>query len=330
MSANHTGVSGNVASCEFEVMPMHAPLGAEIRCDDVRALTEAAIHAIRQVWLENLVVVFRGQRLSDAELVAFGRRFGEFQYSKPLPSPLAHAGKVRQAGKDERHPEITVVSNIVEDGVAIGGFGEGELVWHTDMSSFEMPPNQTILYSLEVPAAGGSTGFASMYAAYAALPPDLARRVHGLMVKHDATTDAAGYIREQFAATQDMDQRASPGAVHPLVCTHPETGYNCLYLGRRSRAYLVGMELSESEVLLDALWVHATQPAFAWRHQWRVGDLVMWDNRCVMHHREPFDGAARRLLHRVVIKGGKPFYRAAVNERSAHPRAALQETQQVY
>jgi taurine dioxygenase len=312
----------------IETLPMRAPLGAEVRCGDVRTLSDSAIAVVREAWLDHLVVLFRGQSLTDADLVAFGRRFGAFQYSNPLPSPLAHAGLAKQGGKDERHPEITVVSNIVEGGVAIGGFGDAELVWHTDMSSFDAPPNQTILYAVEVPASGGSTGFANMYAAYETLSAALKKRVRGMMLKHDATIDAAGYIRSQYAATKDMDLRASPGAVHPLVCTHPETGSDYLYLGRRSRAYLQGLPLEESEALLDTLWAHATQPALTWRHQWRDGDMLMWDNRCVMHHREPFDATARRLLHRVVIKETRPAQQENTHH-APHRRASL-SMQQVY
>ena len=292
------------------IVQASAALGAEIRCGDVRALDDGNAQAIRQAWLDHLVVAIRGQHLTDADLISFGRRFGEFQYSNPLPSPLANEGKVRQGGRAEQFPEITVVSNIVENGVAIGGLGDGELFWHTDMSSFEAPPNQTVLYALEVPRSNGQTGFNNMYLAYDTLPAALRARVEGLMLKHDATIDAAGYVRRNFAAAADADLRVSPGAVHPLVRTHPETGRNCLFLGRRAKSYLVGLEIDESEALLDALWAHATQPRLAWFHDWQPGDLLMWDNRCVMHRREAFDPAARRILHRVVVKGSKPFNQA--------------------
>jgi len=293
-------------SNSVEVVPTEAALGAEVRCGDVRKLDDAAVAAVRQAWLAHLVIVIRGQRLSDADLVAFGRRFGEFQYSTPLPSPLASEGKVAQGGRDKRHPEITVVSNVVEGGVARGGLGDGELVWHSDMSSYEAPPNQTILYSIEVPSGIGRTGFNNMYLALDALPPALRARVDGLMLKHDATIDAAGYLRERFKDAA-ADVRVSPGAVHPLVRTHPETGRNCLFLGRRSKAYVAGMTVAESDALLDALFEHAAQPQFAWHHDWKNGDVLMWDNRCVMHRRDPFDPAVRRTLHRVVIKGTRPF-----------------------
>jgi taurine dioxygenase len=300
---------------------MDAPLGAEIRCADLRQADAETIREIRTAWLAHLVVHFRGQQLTDDDLIAFGRGFGEFQYSNPLPSPLANEGRVKQGGSRETHPEITIVSNVVENGVAIGGLGDGELVWHTDMSSFEVPPNQTALYAIEVPKGGGQTGFNNMYAAYDTLPPALRKRVEHLQLKHDATIDAAGYIRKNFAHAADMDLTISPGGVHPLVRTHPETGRNCLFLGRRSKSYLVGLGIEESEALLDELWAHATQPALAWFHEWQPGDLLMWDNRCVMHRREPFDAAARRVLHRVVIKGSKPFNTPEAASLAAHSRA---------
>src|SRR5262249_41378451 len=158
---------------------------------------------------------------------------------------------------------VTVVSNVVENGVALGGLGDGELMWHTDMSSYEAPPNQTILHAIEVPGGEGRTGFDNMYLAYDTLPADLRSRVDGLSLKHHATIDAAGYVRKRFADASG-DIRLSPGAAHPVVCTHPETGRNCLYLGRRVKAYLVGLPLEESEALLDRLWVHATQPQYTW------------------------------------------------------------------
>ena len=303
-----------------EIIPTGAALGAEVRCGDVRKLDAAGIAAVRQAWLDHLVIVIRGQQLSDAELVAFGRRFGDCQISQPLPSPLANAGKVAQGGRDERHPEITVVSNVVEGGVARGGLGDGELVWHSDMSSYEAPPNQTILYAIEVPSGIGRTGFNNMYLALDALPPALRARVDGLMLKHDATIDAAGYLRERFRGAPE-DVRVSPGAVHPLVRTHPETGRNCLFLGRRSKAYVAGMTVAESDALLDALFEHAAQPQFAWHHDWKNGDLLMWDNRCVMHRRDPFDPAVQRTLHRVVVKGTKPF--RAPGQPAPHPRGRL-------
>ena len=203
----------------------------------------------------------------------------------------------------EGHPEIYVVSNVIENGEPIGSLGAGEAVWHTDMSYIENPPKASILYALEVPPEGGNTYFCSMYRAYDCLPDEIKHRIAGLSLKHDATYNSGGYVRQGTAATDDPVH--SPGNDHPLVCTHPETGRRLLYLGRRRNAYIRGLPLSESEALLDELWSYAGDEAFAWRTVWEVGDLVVWDNRCTMHRRDRFDESARRIMHRTQIRGRK-------------------------
>ncbi|MCI3950710.1 MAG: TauD/TfdA family dioxygenase [Burkholderiales bacterium] len=290
----------------IEVIPFDAALGAEVHCGRLQDVDEATASAIRAASLQYQVILIRGQRLLNPDLVAFGRVFGEFQYSNPLGSPLARERKAKQGGRFGDFPKITVVSNVVENGIAIGGLGDGEVVWHTDMSSFAEPPNQTILHAIELPSTGGRTGFANMYRAYDTLPPALKERTRALVLKHDATVDAAGYVRSAYKHLADADPEAAPGTEHPLVRTHPDTGRNCLYLGRRARAYICGLPRSDSEVLLDQLWQHATHRELTWFHEWRIGDVLIWDNRCVMHRREPFDSRERRTLHRVVISGTKP------------------------
>jgi len=201
----------------------------------------------------------------------------------------------------EGHPEIYVVSNVVENGVPIGSLGAGEAAWHTDMSYLENPPKASMLYALEVPPAGGDTYFCSMYRAFDALPDALKRRTAGLMLKHDATYNSGGYVRQGTVPTDDPMR--SPGVFHPLVCTHPETGRRLLYLGRRRNAYIQGLSVAESDALLDELWAYATASDMAWQHHWRVGDVVLWDNRCTMHRRDSFAADARRIMHRTQIKG---------------------------
>jgi taurine dioxygenase len=142
-----------------------------------------------------------------------------------------------------------------------------------------------------------------MYLAYERLPPELKRRIAGKRAVHDATYNSAGLVRKGYEDVSDP--RKAPGARHPLVSIHPETRRECLFLGRRRNSYIEGLELSESEQLLDALWAHATQAAFTFRQQWRVGDVVLWDNRCTLHRRDAFDPAARRLLHRTQIKASQ-------------------------
>jgi taurine dioxygenase len=294
----------------IEVIPTAAALGAEVRCGDVRALDHAGIAAVRRAWLDHLVIVIRGQALTDPELIAFGRRFGELD-----TAPLAKTGKEMARA----HPEIIVVSNVMENGVPIGVLRDAEVVWHSDNSYRDVPLSFSALYALEIPPAGGDTGFANMYRALDTLPADLRQRIAGLSIKHDMTYNSAGDLREGFQPVSDV--RAAPGPLHPIVRTHAETGHNALYLGRRPNAYIDGLPVVESEKLLDALWAHATQPQFTWHHQWRVGDLLMWDNRCVMHHREPFDGGARRVMHRIQGKGDKPMLRTDA-KTALHPRAA--------
>jgi taurine dioxygenase len=140
-----------------------------------------------------------------------------------------------------------------------------------------------------------------MYALYDSLPDPLKQRIAGRRVKHDGTYNSGGYVRQ--GVTPSDDPREAPGALHPLVYTHPETGRPALYLGRRRNAYIEGLDLAESEALLDDLWSHVDQAALTWTNVWQVGDLVLWDNRCTMHRRDPFDPNTRRVMHRTQIKG---------------------------
>jgi taurine dioxygenase len=201
----------------------------------------------------------------------------------------------------EGHPEIYVVSNVIKNGEPIGSLGAGEATWHTDMSYLQQPPKASILYALEVPPSGGNTYFCNMYRAYESLPEELKQRIATMLLKHDGTYNSGGYVRQGVTAADDPT--TSPGEYHPLVCTHPETKRRLLYLGRRRNAYIKGLPLAESESLLDQLWSYATREEFAWHNEWRVGDLVLWDNRCTMHRRDPFDATSRRIMHRTQIKG---------------------------
>ncbi len=277
----------------IQLVPATAALAAEFRGVDLRRIDDADFAAIHRAWLDHLVLLFRGQTLNDDDLTAFARRFGELDLA-----PIQENGRRFVDG----YPEIYVVSNVIENGVAIGSLGSGEAVWHTDMSYLDDPPKASMLYALEVPPTGGNTGFTNMYRAYDELPDPLKRRIAGLRLKHDGTYNSGGYVREGITATDDPV--ASPGTYHPVVCTHPETGRRCLYLGRRRNAYIEGLSLPDSEALLDELWQCATREELSWYNQWRVGDLVLWDNRCTMHRRDPFDAGSRRIMHRTQMKGG--------------------------
>ena len=276
----------------IEVIPTGAALGAELRGIDLRSVDGESFHAIYQAWLDYSIVLVRDQRLSDEDLIAFSRRFGTLDHA-----PIQENGRRFVDG----HPEIYVVSNVVENGVAIGSLGAGEAVWHTDMSYLPDPPKASALYALEVPAEGGDTYFCTMYGAWDALPEELRARAVSIRVKHDGTFNSGGYVRAGVTPTDDP--RTAPGTLHPLVCVHPESGRRHLYLGRRRNAWLEGLSLDESNALLDRIWEVATSDRLTWRHHWRAGDLVLWDNRCVMHRRDAFDPGTRRVMHRTQIKG---------------------------
>ena len=276
----------------LDVVPTGAALGAEIRGVDLRSIDEVQFAAIRGAWVDHQVLLFRDQRLSDEQLIAFSRRFGALDQA-----PIQENGRRFVEG----FPEIYVVSNVVENGVAIGSLGAGEAVWHTDMSYLRDPPMASVLYALEVPPTGGDTSFCTMYGAWDAMPGALRERVRNLRVKHDGTYNSGGYLRA--GVTPSDDPRTAPGTLHPLVCVHPDSHRPHLYLGRRRNAWLEGLSLDESNAVLDRIWELATADALTWRHRWRVGDLVMWDNRCVMHRRDAFDAGTRRIMHRTQIKG---------------------------
>jgi taurine dioxygenase len=274
------------------VIPSGKALGAEIHGVDLRTVDAGDFAAIYRAWLDHSVLLFRGQDLSDEDLISFSERFGDLDWA-----PVQESGRRFVEG----HPEIYVVSNVMENGAPIGSLGAGEATWHTDMSYLQDPPKASILYALEVPPSGGNTYFNSMYRAYEFLPDAVKKRIEGKTLKHDGTYNSGGYVRQGITAVDDPV--TSPGTFHPLVCTHPETKRRVLYLGRRRNAYIEGLSLQESESLLDELWMYANREELEWHNEWRVGDLVLWDNRCTMHRRDPFDASSRRVMHRTQIKG---------------------------
>jgi taurine dioxygenase len=288
-------VSG-IAGGPIRVVPAGAALGATVEGVDLRDLHDTVFAGIMQAWHGHSVLLFRDQTLTDQDVIAFSRRLGDLDWA-----PVQETGRRFVEGL----PEIYIVSNVKLNGEPIGSLGNGEAVWHTDMSYLDVPPKASLLYALEVPPAGGNTSFCTMYGIYEALPAHLKDRIAGLKIKHDGTYNSGGYLRQGVAATDDPV--TSPGAVHPLVCTHPNTGRRMLYLGRRRNAYLVGLTLADSEALLDELWDFVNRPQYVWEHVWRAGDLVMWDNRCTMHRRDAFDPDSRRIMHRTQVKGdGRP------------------------
>jgi taurine dioxygenase len=290
-----------------QVRPTGAALAADIEGVDLAgALSPETMAAIKAAWGDHLVLRFRGQSLSDDDLLRFSRQLGDLDWA-----PIA-AAKIRVPGEDryidgapEGRQYVMVISNVIENGVAIGQLGAYEAIWHTDMSYIAEPPMASALYSLEVPPSGGDTGFCNMYRALETLPSELRRQVEGRVCRHDASRNSADELRRGFVDAPDPSRTV--GVDHPIVRTHPATGRKALFLGRRRNAYIPGLSLADSEALLNALWAHATRDEFTWYQQWQVGDLILWDNRCVMHRRDAFDPGARRIMHRTQVKGDRPY-----------------------
>ena len=280
------------------IRPTGAALGADVEGVDFTSLDEPTLERIREALAEHLVLRFRGTDLSDADYVAFARRLGE------VVAPEDHTRTAAMASAP--FPEISVISNITEGGVAKGEAGDGELRWHTDHGFAERPAAYTMLLAREVPAQGGDTSFVNMVRACDEMPDDLRKRVANLKAKHQGSHGSTGRPRPGYADIQTTDPREFPGATHPILRTHPETGRKALYLGRRFGGYIPPLPLEESEALLDALWAEATRDELTWTQSWQVGDLVVWDNRVTMHRRESFAGQGRRRMHRLMTLGERP------------------------
>jgi len=286
-------------SLAVEVVPT-GTVGAEVKGVDMANASRSEVDAIKRAWYQHDVLVFRDQKLGDDDLLAFSRNFGTLD-----PPPNQGAGRKSPPG----YPDIYVISNVLDGkGEPIGALGDGDAAWHTDMSYIAEPPDASMLYSLEIPARGGDTWFCGMKAALAKMPRELVERIRKLDIKHDGTYDSGGYVRKGMTASRDP--RTSVGTPHPIVIRHPVSGDKALYLGRRLNAYIVGLELEESERLLDRIWSYVD--AAVYKHRWALGDLVLWDNRTTMHRRDAFDPKARRVMHRTQIKGSGAPARAAV------------------
>ncbi len=283
----------------IEIIPTDSALGADVAGVDLSVpLSAHNFGTIYQAWMRHVVLRFRDQSLTDDQLMDFSRNFG------PLDRNPRHA-KAEHRSMGDSSDYVNVISNVVENGRAIGGLGHYEAKWHSDMSYNPVPPMASALYALEVPPAGGDTSFSNMYSAFEALDEETRERIANLTCVHDSSLNSVGQLRVGFEEV--TDPRHTPGAVHPLVRTHPVTGRRCLFLGRRRNAYISGLDLPDSEALLDVLWAQAAAPEHTWTQQWRVGDLVLWDNRAALHRRDDFDGTARRIMHRTQIGGDRPF-----------------------
>ena len=269
-------------------------LGGEIVDLDIsKKLTQDQINFINKSWDERLVLVFKKQNLDDHKLINFSKYFGELDPPGPNPYGITFLPEF---------PEINVISNVKnEQGTPIGNLGDGEAVWHADMTYLQLPPKAGILYALEVPENQGNTHFANMALAYNELPNKLKEKIDDKILIHDSAHNSAGMLRKGYSEVDNPSE--TPGARHPMVITDKNTNKKLLFLGRRPHAYIIGLELEESENLLNEIWEHATQEKFTWTQKWEKGDLLMWKNLNVLHKRDAFDPNTRRVMHRTQIKG---------------------------
>jgi taurine dioxygenase len=275
-----------------EVRPIKEGFVAEITGIDVANVSDEAFEKLYAAWLEYGVLRLRQQRIDEDQLQAFSARFGPLE-----EAPFGRMSEAQKAKIKNRY--VTQLSNILVDGKPIGGLGNAEASWHSDMTYVDIPPPASVLLGVEIPSSGGDTYFADQYAACEALPDELRARIAELTIKHDAAHTSIGKLRPGFEPFDDP--RDAPGAEHPIIRTHEETGREALYLGRREWAYVVGLALEDSENLLDELWRYAALPENVWRQKWQPYDLIIWDNRRVLHRRDDFDPQSRRLMKRCQV-----------------------------
>lgn len=287
----------------FDVVPLTQHIGAEIRGLDLREKPdEETTRAIYQAWLDHLVIVFPGQKLSPEDLIRVTGYFGELSEEDyltlimKLTFALSRPPKYFPKGYSSLLPGIMLISNIRENGEPIGALPDGEIMFHHDMIHAEIPSKATLLYSVEIPSTGGNTLFASGYAAYETLDPAIRDRLEGRKAMH----------HYNYGSTQRGD---SPGTEvfaecsHPVFRTHEDTGRKAVYVNRLMTTGVLDMPPAQSEPLLNAVFDHSEKRDFVYEHVWRVGDLLLWDNRCSSHARTDFPTNERRLMLRTTVKG---------------------------
>ena len=289
-------MSTDATHSPITIRPFDEPLGAEVLGLDLsQPLADADFDRIHRAHLDHHVLVFRDQRITPAEQVAFSRRFG------PLQTHVLH--QFALAG----HPQVLIVSNVLENGQPIG-LGDAGVFWHSDLSYKEKPSLGSMLHAQQLPADGGDTLFANQHRAWETLPADLKQRVDGARAEHS-------YLRKYAELQQRSPWRPDlsaaqvaqvPPVVHPVVRTHPETGRPALFVSEHFTNRIVGLPEDESRELLQALFEHSTQARFVYRHRWQAHDMVFWDNRSVMHLAAGCPPEQRRTLYRTTIEGDVP------------------------
>ncbi len=281
------------------VTPTSEALGAEITGIDLRKpISGEDADAIYRAWLDHLVLVFPGQELSDDDQIRFAETFGPVgDYMRP--------SSLRTAPMEARHHAVMFVSNIRENGVPIGALPDGEMMFHTDTGYDSNPHKGTTLFAVEIPSRGGNTIFCNQYKVYDELP----ERLRTLLDGREA------YNAYEFGTTiktkEKYDAPETRTAVHPVFLPHRETGRPAVFVNELMTEEIVGLPAEESRAVLEEIFSIQREPRFLYEHEWRLGDLVMWDNRCTLHARRNFPREERRLLRRVTIAEGAPARKTA-------------------
>lgn len=277
---------------QLTTRPVHPAIGVEVLGLDLsRPLDPHVAAELVALWEEHSLLVFRGQEVTPEQQLRLTACFGTVRevFFKDLAERKHNA---------ETHPAIAFLSNIKVDGKPVGTSGDGELWFHSDHCYLEKSARASVLYGIETTTGGGDTLFASGYAAYAALPPEVKARLDGAMVE---------FVYDRELNAQERRHRPRPEhsqrAVHPAVVRHPGTGRPALFVNRLMATRILDMDEGESEALLDFLFDFQEGERFTYRHQWQPRDLLVWDNRSCIHARTPFDPAQRRNMRRTATEG---------------------------
>jgi taurine dioxygenase len=272
---------------KLETRALHPKFGVEVTGVDLTRLDEATHREILRLWQETPLVLIRRQLLSESDLINFSRPFGKLEII------------VRKDILSRHNPEVAIVSNLKdESGTPLGGLGSYDLRWHTDQSYRTKPATGAIFYAIEVPPTGGDTSWSNTELAFEALPETLRGELAGYRGQfaykmYDTDVHADPDVKEIRAQT--------PDAVHPMVLTHPVRGTRSLYLDPTQTYAIEGLPAERGDALLRELKAHAVRAEFTHTHQWRMGDVMMWDNSRLLHRRDPFDARMPRFMKRTTV-----------------------------
>ena len=273
------------AIADIDVRPLSDACGAEIVGVDLsKPLDTQTLNAVEQAWYEHLVIIFRDQDMSNDDQVRFCKYFGDLEEVR--------TGKYA----NEEMQYTMMITNVTDTGMQTA-LENGDMWFHSDQCYYEIPCRASTLYAMEIPSVGGNTLFANCYKAWESLPEDLREKL--LPLKAHNIYDYAG---NPLKRGDNIDSNA-PQYSHPVARRHPETGKHALYVNRLMTDYIEGIDPEESDDILQQLFEHSEKPEFTYEHVWRVGDMMMWDNRCSMHARTDFDPNERRMMRRITVKG---------------------------